>query len=186
MCCATEREVTLDCPSDCEYLAASRQHEGERREIDLSKIPFADIRIPPEVMAGYEPLVSALFWVISNFAQDNRPLLDADAAAAIIALAETYRTLSSGLYYEKPPDHRLQRELYDALKMGIASYRERAQELGWERVRDETVRDTLIFLAQLSALRGNGRPRGRAFLDFLRAQSKFAAPEKLESAIVMP
>jgi hypothetical protein len=37
----------------------------------------------------------------------------------------------------------------------------------------------LIFLTQLGATRANGRPRGRAFLDFLRTQFKaeeFARP----------
>ncbi|HEV2178004.1 MAG TPA: hypothetical protein VGW33_12525 [Terriglobia bacterium] len=187
VCCATEREVTIDCPSDCDYLIASRQREGGRRVIDWSKIPFADVKIPPEAMAGHWPLISALVWVIARFAQDNRPLVDTDAIASVTALAETYRTLSSGLYYEKPPDYRLQRELYEALKVGIEDYKKaEAQEMGATRLGDGTVRDALIFLAQIGSTRQNGRPKGRAYLDFLRAQSKLTATESSAPGLVLP
>jgi len=187
VCCATEREVTIECPADCGYLIASRQHEGERREVDWSKVPFAEVKIPPETMAAHWPLISTLVYVILKFAHDNRPLVDTDAMASVATLAETYRTLSSGLYYEKPPDYRLQRELYEALKAGIADFKKpAAQEMSVKHVRDETVRDALIFLAQLGSTRMNGRPKGRAYLDFLSSQFEFTMPEESASSIVVP
>src|SRR5438067_13025412 len=40
VCCGTEREVTIDCPSDCAHLIACRQYDYERKEIDWEKMPF--------------------------------------------------------------------------------------------------------------------------------------------------
>ena len=34
-CCGEQREVTLDCPSDCVYLQQARQHEKPRAAEDL-------------------------------------------------------------------------------------------------------------------------------------------------------
>ena len=38
ICCGTEREVTVDCPLDCEFLQEARQHEKPQR-IDRRRIP---------------------------------------------------------------------------------------------------------------------------------------------------
>ncbi len=173
VCCGTEREVTIDCPSDCSYLMASRRYEPERPETDWSKVPFSETRIPASFVAANEKLILAISYAICGYARDNRALVDSDALASLEALAESYRTLSSGLYYEKPPDYLLQRELYNQLKAGIEEFKKapppEAQVTG---VRDSDIRDTLIFLTQLGTLRSNGRPKGRAYLDFLRSQFK--------------
>lgn len=173
VCCGTEREVTIDCPSDCSYLMASRRYEPERRETDWSKVPFSETRIPASFVAANEKLILALSYAICVYARENRALVDSDALASLQALAESYRTLSSGLYYEKPPDYLLQRELYSRLNAAIEEFKKapppEAQVTG---VRDGDIRDTLIFLTQLGTLRTNGRPKGRAYLDFLRSQFK--------------
>ena len=44
ICCGTEREVTIDCPSDCMYLVVSREYDLSRLEIDWAKVPFADVK----------------------------------------------------------------------------------------------------------------------------------------------
>jgi len=44
-----------------------------------------------------------------------------------------------------------------------------------------------VFLARVLRARSNGRPRCRAFLDFLRAQFPVAAPAEREaSRIIVP
>lgn len=180
VCCGTEREVTIDCPSDCTYLHASRQYDLERREADWSKVPFADSKILPAFVVEHQSLLLALSYSLCTAARDNRLVADSDVLAALVALAETYRTLSSGIYYDKAPDFRVQRELYDALKAAIEEFGKRAaQQPGGGAVRDAEIRDTLIFLAQLGTTRSNGRPKGRAFLHFMRSQFKpeeFAKP----------
>src|SRR6266571_1244304 len=172
-CCGIEREVTIDCPSDCPHLVASRQYDFERRETDWSKAPFAGTKLLRSVVTDNAALIDALSYQICLYARDNRPLVDPDVQVSIQALAETYRTLSSGLYYEKPPEYRYQRELYESLKQAIAHYKENeARRLALAGVRDAGIRDSLVFLAQLCFVQSNGRPKGRAFLDVLRAQFK--------------
>ncbi len=135
-----------------------------------------------------------LAYEISLYARENFQLVDSDAIASIQSLAESYRTLSSGLYYEKPPEYRVQRELYEKLQAAVEGYKKQAQgvdltsvpRLGVTSVRDGVIRDILIFMAQLGAIRTNGRPRSRAYLDFLRTQFKPEAFARPESKIVLP
>lgn len=180
VCCGTEREVTIDCPWDCSYLHASRQYDLDRREVTPSEVPFAETKIPPSFVMEHQNLLLALSYSLCASARDNRLVTDSEVLAALQALAEAYKTLSSGIYYEKAPDFRVQRELYDALKLAIEEFKKRAaQQAGAASIRDSEIRDALIFMAQLGATRANGRPKGRAFLDFLRSQFKpeeFAKP----------
>jgi len=103
-------------------------------------------------------------------------------------LAESYQTLASGIYYEKPLDNPLKRAIAESLKAAIADFRkEDATRTGMTRLRDSDVRDTLIFLTQFAAVRANGRPKGRAFLDTLRQQfaaEAFASPAS--NLLVLP
>lgn len=186
VCCGTEREVTIDCPSDCSYLVASRQYEKERREIDWSNVPFAETKIASSFVVAHEKLLLALAYTACLYARDNRLLVDADVLASLQALAETYRTLASGIYYEKPPDYRIQHGLYEAFKAAIEDYKKaEAQQMGTSSVRDGEVRDALIFLTQLGATRSNGRAKGRAYLDFLRTQFKSEEFSKPASNIIL-
>lgn len=165
--------MTIDCPSDCPYLLESRKHDLGRREIDWASVPFSSTRIPSSFVARHEPLILALGYAICLNARDNPAVTDSDAIAGLQSLAEGYQTLSSGIYYEKPPDYAVQRGLYDALKAAIENYRQtRDQSAGIVTVRDSEIRDALIFLAQLGATHTNGRPRSRAYLDLLRSQFK--------------
>jgi hypothetical protein len=173
VCCGTEREVSIDCPSGCAYLVESRKHDLGRREVEWASVPFADTKIPSSFVVQHEPLILALGYAICLNARDNPALTDTDAIAGVRALAEAYQTLSSGIYYEKPPDYAVQRGLYDALKAAIEDYRQtETRNAGIQTVRDSEIRDALIFLAQLGATRANGRPKGRAYLDLLRGQFK--------------
>ncbi len=186
ICCGTEREVTIDCPSECPYLAASRQHE--RREVDWSKLPFADAKIPPSFARDHGPLLNMFSYAISRYGRENRLLVDSDAQEALRALAEAHRTLSAGIVFERPPDYSVQRGLYDALKAAIEDFKKaEAEKLGLSATRESDLRDGLIFFTQLAAMRSNRRPKGRAFLDMLRSQFKseeFAKPAS--SLVVLP
>ena len=186
VCCGTEREVTLDCPSDCSYLVASRRYELERREIEWSKVPFPETKIPTSFVAAHEKLLLALSYAVCLHARESPALVDSDVLASLQALAEAYRTLSTGIYYEKPPDYRLERELYDQLKAALEDFKKaQARETAVTSVRDSEIRDALIFLTQLGGTRSNGRPKGRAYLDFLRTQFKSQELAKPASNLVV-
>ena len=174
VCCGSEREVTIDCPSDCTYLIASREHYDERRAIDWDKIPFAGRKIPRSALLAHEKLFLELSYAICDYARENPALVDPDVITAMQALAETYETLTKGILYENPPDHLMQRELYGKLKQAVEEYKSRAGQglAAVTNVRDPEIRDALIVLTQTSAARSNGRPKGRALIDMMRSQFK--------------
>jgi hypothetical protein len=165
---------------------ASREYDAGRRQVDWSKVPFAEVRIPFEFAQSHSLLLVALTSSIGEYARQHRQVVDTDAIAALQALAETYRTLSSGLYYEKPPEYLYRRELYHVLKAALEEFKEaETQRLGLATTRDSEIRDALTFLTQLGATRENGRPKGRAFLDLIRTQLAAEAPAKPASNIVL-
>jgi hypothetical protein len=165
---------------------ASREYDEERRQVDWEKIPFPDVEIPFEFAERHAPLLMALISSIWEYARGHRQVVDTDAIAALQALAETYRTLSSGLYYEKPPAYLYRRELYHVLKAALEEFRQaETQRLGLATTRDSEIRDALIYLTQSGASRENGRPKGRAFLDLIRTQLGPQASAQPASNIVL-
>ncbi len=175
--------MTIDCPSSCPHLVASRRYEEERHEVDWSQVPFADVKITSSVLRGLENLLDTLAFSICDFAGIHREMVDSDVLSALQTLGESYQTLTKGIYYEKPVDHRLQHELIEHLKRAIAAYqKEAATRPRLTPLRDETVRDAIIFMAQAGGVHTNGRPKGRAYLDFLRSTVKWQAPARGDAA----
>ncbi|MGH9352258.1 MAG: hypothetical protein ACRD2G_08875 [Terriglobia bacterium] len=187
VCCGTGREVTIDCPSDCIYLIASREHHDDRREVDWEKMPFASQKISYSVLEAHEPLFMRLLYVICEFASEYRPLVDSDIQAVYQALAETYQTLTNGILYESPPAYLLQRELYGKLRHEVEEYKKQGPTgiSAQISVRDSEIRDVLILTTQIAAGKSNGRPKGRAFLDFMRSQFKPGTFARQESKIIL-
>jgi hypothetical protein len=165
---------------------ASRQYETGRRQVDWSKIPFPEARLSPEFAKDHAALLTTLLTTIGAYAREHRQLVDTDAIAALQALAESYRTLSSGLYYEKPPDYLYQRELYQELKAALEEFqRMQTQRQGLITLRNSDLRDALIYVTQIGAVRANGRPKGRAFLDTIRMEFAHEDSAKADSKIVL-
>ncbi len=187
ICCGEQREVTIDCPNDCEHLKASREYDYSRLVVDRQTLPFKEAKFGHEFARSYGPLLAALDYAVVKFAAEHRDLVDSDVLVALRTLAETYQTQSSGIIYEKPIDYALQRDLYGALKTAIADFRTKLErEAGIGTLRDSEVRDCLIFLTQLAAVYQNGRPKGRAYLDLIRAQFPKEEFQKAASSIVLP
>jgi len=189
ICCGTEREVTLDCPHDCIYLIRAREQEDEHRKPPPpAEMPFSEIELPTGVLDVNRALVAAMATTILALADETCGLSDADVAAALRPLAEAYRTLSSGLYYEKPPEGGPARELYGRLREAVQGLRkEQLARAALPVVKDSDALYISVFLARVLRARSNGRPRCRAFLDFLRAQFPVAAPAEREAPrIIVP
>ena len=186
VCCGTEREVTIDCPTDCEYLAASREYDLSRLEVDWSKVPFADVQFKPSFAETHGGLLIDLDHAVCVYAAEHRELVDTDVLGALRSLAETYRTQASGIIYERPPDYPLQRGLYLHLQEAIKKFREMTtRESGMTVVRDSDFRDALIFQTQICAAYMNGRPKGRAYLDIIRKQFPKEEFQRSASNIVL-
>lgn len=172
ICCGTEREATIDCPADCEHLLAARRWEAEHRKpLPPEQVPYPDVRFPPELVREHRAAVSALGLALLGYAREAPDAVDADALAALAALAEAQRTLAAGIYFERPPEAGHSRALYDRLAASLREARERqSPEPGAPPLRDSDAFRLLVFLLRVGRLETNGRPRSRAFLDFLRRQ----------------
>ena len=189
VCCGTEREVTIDCPSDCPHLIASREYDYQRHDVERSELPFPDAKITALFVASHQDVLLDLSYVICLFARDNSALVDSDVIAVLQSVAEAYRTLASGIVYENPPAYRIQRELYEAVRTGIEEYKkgERTKMVvaSVRNVRNGEICDALMFLTRMGTLKSNGRPKGRAYLDFLRTQFRPEAFSKSTSNVVL-
>ncbi len=188
VCCGTEREVTIDCPAHCAYLLAAHRYEDEHRKpVAPEELPFPDVTFSPDLIHERRPVVSGLGYTILKFASGQPLLVDADAITALAAMAETYRTLGSGLYYEKPPESPLPRALYSELVNFVREFnRQEAERAGFTSLKDTEVFHLLVFLLRVARNRTNGRPRARRFLEFLRAQFPQTVAEPEASRIIVP
>jgi len=187
-CCGKEREVTLDCPSDCVYLIAAHRYEQEHRKaLSESDTPFPGVEFSSRVIYDREPFVSGLAFTISEFAANHRDLTDEQTLTATTALGETYRTLVSGIYYERPPATQPAAGLYSALAAFIQDYKKKEHErLGFSTIKDSEIFYTLVFLARLIRNWTNGRPRARIYLQLLRSQFPQQEVQAEASRIIAP
>lgn len=166
ICCATEREVTVKCPFECVYLQQAREREP-RPEIDPTKIPNADLRVTDDTLRRNEPLLVLLTMAVSKAGLTAEGAYDSDLLEAIEAAVKTRRTLESGLVYESRPDNPIAARLFATIQEEVQSALDRAAKHNIA-IRDSDVLAVLVFLQRLGIANTNGRPKGRAFLNYLR------------------
>ena len=115
VCCGTKRLVEIACPPTCIYLTTGQRHPAamvrRQQEQDLTVLLTALGRLS-------EPQLQIFFVLhafISRFTPDGLPLVDADVADAVGALATSFETASRGVLYEgqasSPAGEALRREL---------------------------------------------------------------------------
>ena len=188
VCCGIEREVTIDCPADCSYLVAAHRYENDHQRHIPADTQLLEEKIPQDIVYTHQQLITALAFSIAKFCSVQPAAADTDVLTAIQALAETYKTLSSGIIYERPPAAPLPRELYAALMALLAEVRkQQAERAASASLKDSDVFYLLVFLYRMGLLRTNGRPRSHRFIEFLRGQFP-AAPElkREEARIIVP
>ncbi len=187
VCCGTEREVTIDCPSDCGYLVSAHRYEEHHPRALAADAPLLDVRITSDIVQLHGQFLSAVAFTIAKFAASQPSATDPDVLAALRALAETYKTLNSGIVYEQPPAVPVQRELYDALSAFLAEIKQQSTASSVHPPKDSEIFQLLVFLFRMGLLRTNGRPRSRKFIEFLRGQFPGAQELKREqSRIIVP
>jgi len=179
-CCGEQREVTLDCPSECPYLRQAREHEKPRsaEEFDRDAL-FLQVEVSDQFTYEREHLLMGLTYALAKAAQSDRGLNDRDLIAALTAMCTSYERLAgSGLYYEQPLTGAARQAVAAQVELMVKEFREAEQkELGYSNLKDLDVLRALVFLVRLAQGRTSGRPKSRAFIDFLYAQF----PERLES-----
>ncbi len=95
--------------------------------------------------------------------------MDSDVRDALESLIRTYRTLQSGLYYETRPTNLIAAGLHQQMQEAVEGLRKELAEKNAMPIRDAEILGTLVFLERVELHENNGRPRGRAFIDYLRA-----------------
>lgn len=188
VCCGTEREVTIDCPADCAYLIAAHRYENEHPRSIPGDTPLLNETIPQDIIYTYQQLMAAVAFSIAKFCAAHSAAVDNDVLAALQALAQTYKTLSSGIIYEQPPDAPLPHELYVKLTAFLGEVKkQQVERASSSSFKDVDVFYVLVFLYKMGLLRTNGRSRSRCFIEFLRGQFS-QAPElqREEPRIVVP
>ena len=183
-CCGEQREVTLDCPRDCPYLQQAREHEKPRHadQFDRESL-FLQVEVLEQFLYEHEHLLMGLSYALAKAAQADRSLNDRDLIAALSAMGTSYeRLVNSGLHYEQPLTSVAQQAIAAQLEEMLRQFREAEEkQLGYSTLRDSEVLKALVFLVRLGYGHTSGRPKSRAFIDFLLAQF----PEK-QSAVVTP
>jgi hypothetical protein len=172
-CCGEQREVTLDCPSECIYLQQARAHEkpASDRDIPVSEL-FMRVEVSEQFVYDHDPLLIGLSFSLAKRARAERNLYDRDLISALSALATSYQTrMNSGLLYEAPTPSLAQRSIVDEIEKMLAEYRELEQkQLGYPKLKDSEVLQGLVFLIRLAFGKSSGRPKSRGFVDFLNVQ----------------
>jgi hypothetical protein len=193
-CCGEQREVTLDCPSDCSYLLQAREHEKPRTadQIDPAGL-FLQIEVSDQFMYEKEHLLMGLTYALAKAARTDHRLNDRDLIAALSVLSTSYeRRINSGLHYEPPLTSDSQRKAAAEVETMVREYREAEQKhTGRSTLRESDVLKALVFLLRLAYGRTSGRPKSRAFTDFLFAQfpekeSTVLTPQEAGSRIIVP
>lgn len=167
-CCGEEREQTIDCPLDCQYLREARRHE-KLPEVNPDDVPNLDIRVTEEFLHRNEHLLVHTGKSLLDAALATPGVVDTDVREAMESMIRTQRTLESGLIYETRPNNQYAGAVQQHVQGDIQEFRRAlAERTGVHSVRDKDVLGVLVFLQRLEYHHNNGRRRSRAFLDFLR------------------
>jgi hypothetical protein len=191
-CCGESREITLDCPRQCVYLQQAREHEKPRSLDDLDQAAlFPHIQIGERFIYEQEHLLLGLSFAMAKAARSDPTIKDADLIATLSSLAKTCETfVNSGLHYGEAMTSLGQQSIAAELQNMVKEYREvELKNTGLRRLRDSDLLSALVFLLRISYGRSNGRPKSRAFLDFLfsqfpEKQSRLAGEESASRIIV--
>jgi hypothetical protein len=193
-CCGEQREVTLDCPSECPYLQQAREHEKPRpaEQFDAAAL-FLHVEISEQFTIEREHLLMGLTYALAKAAQADRTLNDRELIATLSALCTSQeRLVNSGLHYEQPLTSATQQAAAAQVLEMAKQFREVEQkQLGYSTLKDSDMLKALVFLVRLGHARSSGRPKSRAFIDFLMAQfpekqSALVTPEEAGSRIIVP
>ena len=168
ICCGNEREVSISCPLDCPYLVEARRHE-KPHELNPDEVPNRDVQVTEEFLREHEAAVGVLGRAAARSFARSAGAVDSDVRDALESLIRTYRTLQSGLYYETRPTNLIAAGIHQRMQEAVDGLRKELAEKNATPLRDAEILGTLVFLERVELHENNGRPRGRAFIDYLRS-----------------
>jgi len=154
---------------------------------------FPEVEITEQFLYEREELILGLSFALAKSARADRSLTDRDLIAAVSSMAKNYQTLvNSSLIYEQPTANMAQQSIAREVESMVREFRAaEEQHIGQTRLRDSDVLKALVFLLRMGLGRTSGRPKSRAFIDFLFAQfpekeSVIAEPGEAGSRLIIP
>ncbi len=185
LCCGSEREVSLACPLECEYLQEAHQHE-KPIPFEESQLSNPEISVDEQFVREHEELLLFCVYALVQAATRTAGAIDTDVMAALAALIQTYRTLESGLLYESKPENLVAVAVQRSFTASLADYEKlRAERESLAPVRNSEVLAILVFLHRIGQQNQNGRPRGRMFLDLLKQMTPEAGIDERAPSIII-
>jgi hypothetical protein len=185
-CCGAEREVTVECPFECEHLQEARRHERVP-ELKEEEIPNRDIEITDAFLEENDPLVALSSRMLLEAAGETPGAIDADVRQALGALIRTFRTRQSGLYYESRPENPLAAAVQQGFQARLEKFRqELTRNATGGAIRDAALLGVLVFLERIALHYDNGRKRGRSFLHFLHGRFPASPPPVGPASLIVP
>jgi hypothetical protein len=167
LCCGNERESTVNCPIDCEYLVEARRHE-KLPGVNPDEFPHKEIKITEDFLRDHGELLVVLGRSMFNAALETPGSSDRDVRDALDALIRTYRTMESGLVYETRSPNPYAESIRARWSESLERFREEVHEAtGMHSVRDSEVLGLLVFFQRVAMQHDNGRTYGKSFLSFL-------------------
>ena len=154
---------------------------------------FPEVEISEQFLYQREELILGLSFALAKSARADRSLMDRDLIAALSSLARSYqRLVNSSLIYEERTANIAHQSIAHEIETMVREFRAAEQQhMGQTRLRDSDVLMALVFILRMALGRTSGRPKSRAFSDFLFAQfperqSAIAGADESSSRIVIP
>jgi hypothetical protein len=184
ICCGTEREVSLSCPLDCEYL-----REAHRREhpvpVEAAAISDPDVEVSEAFVREHEELLLFCGYSLLQAALKTPSATDTDVLGALAALVQTQRTAESGLVYETRAQDSVAATVQRAFSKSLTDYRKIKEERESSPPRDMEILAILVFLRRIGQQNQNGRPRGRLFVDLLQQMMPVERVDERAPSIIL-
>lgn len=185
VCCGTEREVSLSCPLECEYLQEAHRRE-KPVEVLADQMSYPEVQVTEEFVRDHEELLLFCAYALVQAGLRTEGALDSDVIAALEAMIQTRRTLTSGLVYETRPENLVAAGVQRSFAASLVEYEKlRIERETLSPLRNNDVLGTLVFLHRIGQQNQNGRPRGRMFLDLLRQMTPEQRVEERAPSIIL-
>ena len=160
-CCATEREVTINCPFECSYLRDSRLHE--KRAFDEAGMPHRDVKIDDEFLQRSEMVLMLMAAFMNNAMKPVPNATDKEAREAIEALVASYRHGK-----DVNPEGEVAKGIVDRFREKLDPFKSELKDREAGPFADTAFLGVLVFMARVAYGYDNGKPNGRAYVHYIR------------------
>ena len=170
--CGTEREVTIDCPSDCAYLlAAHRWEQDHPKPLAENELPFPDVSFPSDLIHTRQAVLSGIGYTVLIYAASSLPSPTRMSSPP----CRPWRKPAARFFPEFTTKNRLRfrsrRVSTPRLRNSSRTKRSMRRNIrSFPPLKDTEIFHLLVFFLRFGRLRSNGRPRTRGFIEFLRSQ----------------